>query len=145
VKTAILFNKLPLLLLGVVFAVAVGFFGAHPVVAVEGSASCTINGEPGIQVSVGVNGSQCIPLGDQPKNNPIIVFLKDLLKVVSGLVGLATVGGIIWGGMLYITARANAGQVEKAKVVIINSVIGLALFIFMFTILQFLIPGGIFS
>ncbi len=128
-----------------VLAAVIIFFASYPASAATGGANCTIGGQPGVQVSVGVEGSKCIPLGATPDTNPIIVFMKDLLKVISGLVGLATVGGIIWGGMLYVTARANAGQVEKAKIVIINSIIGLVLFIFMFAILQFLIPGGIFS
>jgi hypothetical protein len=46
---------------------------------------------------------------------------------------------------MYITARANAAQVQKGQDMIINSVIGLFLFIFMYAILQFIIPGGVFQ
>jgi hypothetical protein len=100
------------------------------------------------QITVAVDsGTHCIPISNSTdlKDNPIYFYLKNILKFMSAGVGLAVVGGIVFGGYMYITARANAGQVEKAKVVIINSVIGLILFIFMFSILQFLIPGGIFG
>lgn len=134
-------NKLSVLIGVTVIALATLLFTPH---VVRASAACTINGQPGVQVSVGVNGSQCLPLGNSPNTNPIIVFLKDLLKVITGLVGLAAVGGVLWGAMLYITARANSGQVEKAKIVIINAIIGILLFVFLFAILQFLVPGGVF-
>lgn len=106
------------------------------------------DGYQSITVAVDTNGKHCIPINNTSANlgdNPIYYYLKNILKFLSAGVGLAVVGGIVFGGYMYITARANAGQVEKAKVVIINSVIGLILFIFMFSILQFLIPGGIFG
>lgn len=110
-------------------------------------ANCTAaNGQPGVKTAISVNGSNCVPIGNgNLQGNAIFIYITNILKVVSALAGIATVGGFIWGGILYITARANAGQVEKAKNVMINSVIGLLLFIFMFAILQFLIPGGVFT
>lgn len=109
-------------------------------------ATCTVNGQPGVYVSIAVNGQNCIPIsGNTLQTNPIFIYTVAILKVMSGLVGVATVGGFLWGGILYITARASASQVEKAKTVIINATIGLLMFIFMFAILQYLIPGGIFT
>lgn len=108
--------------------------------------TCTVNGQAGVYVSIAVNGQHCIPInGNTLQTNPIFIYLVAILKVMSGLVGVATVGGFVWGGILYITARANASQVEKAKMVIVNASIGLLMFIFMFAILQYLIPGGIFT
>ena len=108
--------------------------------------NCEVDGKPGIMTAVGVGGQTCIPLGGTTvETNPIMIYLFGFLRILSGLVALATVGGFLWGGLLYITARANAGQVEKAKLVMINATIGLLLFIFMYAILNFLIPGGFFG
>jgi hypothetical protein len=41
------------------------------------------------------------------------------------------------------TAQDNAGQIEKAKARIIQTLLALALFIFMYALLNFLIPGGL--
>jgi hypothetical protein len=115
--------------------------------AADGRCVCP-DGYQQVTVAVSTDGKHCIPINPDSgdlRDNPIYYYLKNILKFLSAGVGLAVVGGIVFGGYMYITARANAGQVEKAKVVIINSVIGLLLFIFMFSILQFLIPGGIFG
>jgi len=81
----------------------------------------------------------------QGDKNPIINLLVIFIKFMSVGVGLAVAGGIIWGGMLYGTARGNSGQTQKAVTVIVNSVVGLILYIFMFALLNFLIPGGVLS
>jgi len=77
--------------------------------------------------------------------NPIFQILIIVIRFLSVGVGLAVAGGIIWGGILFVTARGNSSQTQKGVTVIVNSVIGLLLFIFMFAILNFVIPGGIFS
>lgn len=84
-----------------------------------------------------------IDFGCRADTNPIYAILKAVLRVAFGLIGAVTVGGIVFGGILYSTARGNSGQVERAIGVIRNSVIGLVLYIFMFAILNFLVPGGI--
>jgi hypothetical protein len=108
--------------------------------------NCKVDGKDGIKTAIGVGGETCVPLGGTTlETNPIMIYLFGFLRILSGLVALATVGGFLWGGVLYITARANAGQVEKAKLVMINATIGLILFIFMYAILNFIIPGGFFG
>jgi hypothetical protein len=120
-----------------------------PLAANAGQAisSCTTSdGKDGVQVSVSAGGMNCVPLGgSEIKTNPIFIYVTAILKVVAGLAGLACLGGFIWGTIMYTTARANAGQTEKARMIMLNSIIGLLLFIFMFAILQFLVPGGIFT
>lgn len=123
-------------------AAAMVFMVASPVRAVS-QAECEKSGKQ--WVTIAVNGQHCLPIGNSVDNNIIFVLLKNILQFLAAGVGLAVAGGIIFGGYLYITARANASQVEKAKTVIINSVIGLLLFVFMYAILQFLIPGGVFT
>ena len=130
-----------------VLSVFILLFAPLGVNAAAPIANCkTSDGKDGVQTALSVGGTSCVPInGSGIQGNPIFIYITGILKVVAGLAGIATVGGFAWGGILYITARANAGQVEKGKNVMINSAIGLLMFIFMYAILQFLVPGGIFQ
>ncbi len=101
------------------------------------------------EVSIPVDdGTYCVPINKTSAvltDNPIFFYLRNFLIFLAGGVGLAVVGGIVAGSYLYITARANASQTQQGQTMIINAVIGLLLFIFMYAILQFIIPGGIFQ
>ncbi|MGD8373764.1 MAG: furin-like repeat-containing protein [Candidatus Woesebacteria bacterium] len=83
--------------------------------------------------------------GGDVQNNIIVVWLKAILRFLAGGVGIAVVGGIVYGGILRLTAQGNAAQAQKSTTVIINSVIALILFILMYAILNWVIPGGILS
>jgi hypothetical protein len=144
IKKLSMFTALTAALLAVFLLLAVPMAARAGTPAV---ANCTTaDGQPGVRTAISVGGSNCVAIGSAGlQSNAIFVYTTNVLKVISALAGIATAGGFIWGGILYITARANAGQVEKAKMVMINSVIGLLLFIFMYAILQFLVPGGVFT
>lgn len=80
-----------------------------------------------------------------PNKGGILLILKWVLTIMTGLVGVAAVGGVIWAGVLYTSAGEKADQVKKAKEVIINVVIGLVAYGVMFIALNWIIPGGIFG
>ncbi|HSE29101.1 MAG TPA: hypothetical protein VLA77_00770 [Candidatus Saccharimonadales bacterium] len=103
----------------------------------------TSSGEQGIKTSIALVGERCIENGSTFQTNPIVQVLVAVLALFAGGVGLVVVGGIVWGGFLYMTARGNSSQTQQAITVIINACVGLLLFIFMFAILNFIIPGGI--
>lgn len=84
------------------------------------------------------NPDKCI------KENPIVKWLNYLINIMAGVVGVGAVLMLIWGGIQYITARDNAQGVADAKKKIIDVVIGLAAFIFLYAFLTWLIPGGVF-
>lgn len=96
----------------------------------------------------------CLPLGnDCPKfanktgicsDNPIVKNLNTIVDVLSGLVGVVVVGVIILGGIQYAIAGDKAEAVGAAKQRIINGLIALVAFLFIFAFLQWLIPGGVF-
>ena len=77
-----------------------------------------------------------------PESWKIEDILNMILLVVTTGVGIAAVGAIVYAGVLYITARDNAGQVSKAKTMIMNTVIGVVAYILMWAFLQWIIPGG---
>lgn len=79
------------------------------------------------------------------ENNQIVKrVINPIVKVLSGLVALVIAGSIIYGGIQYSAAGDRADALQAAKKRITNSIIALAVFLLIFTILQWLIPGGIF-
>ncbi|HET7630574.1 MAG TPA: pilin [Candidatus Saccharimonadales bacterium] len=77
--------------------------------------------------------------------NPIFGLLLALINFLAVGVGIAVVIGLIIGGYKYMISNGNAGQVEDAKKTIANSLIALFLFAFMYALINFLVPGGVFK
>jgi hypothetical protein len=71
-------------------------------------------------------------------------LVQSTVDLLSAITGIIIVLSIIIGGIQYMTARDNSSQVAAAKNRILMSVLSLILFIFAYTILQWLVPGGIF-
>ena len=67
------------------------------------------------------------------------------INILTAAVGLAAVGGVIYGAVLYTSAGGSPEQVKKAMGIITNVVIGVVAYALMFSGLNFLIPGGIFN
>jgi hypothetical protein len=120
----------------------------------DGSASTTCSKGSGLDtnskecsgVKIGLpilnKGETCI------QNNPedggaIIVYLRLILRLLSGAVGLVIVMLIVIAGVQYIASTGDPAQVKAAKTRLQNAIIGLVLFASMFAILTFIIPGGI--
>lgn len=79
------------------------------------------------------------------KGEAIYELLGIGLNVVTYGVGSAAVIGVLIAGYQYMTARDNPGQVAKAKNRILQIVIGLVIWVLIWGILQFLLPGGLFA
>ena len=77
--------------------------------------------------------------------NPVIGMLLQIVNFLAVGVGIAVVGGITWGGMMYASSNGDSGKTKQAVSIIVNSVLGLLLFIFMYAIVNFLVPGGLFT
>lgn len=82
---------------------------------------------------------------DVDGENPIVSMLLEIVNFLAVGVGIAVVGGIIWGGMLYASSNGDASKTKQGITVIVNAVIGLLLFIFMYAMINFLVPGGLFT
>ena len=72
-------------------------------------------------------------------------ILKQIIIILSIGIGVAAVGGIVYGAMLYTTARDSSSQTEKGMEVIRNVVIGILLYIFMIALINWLVPGGVIT
>ncbi len=77
-------------------------------------------------------------------NCGIIAYLVMFINALSAIVGVVIVIMITIGGIQYAAAGPNPAAVVAARKRIINAVLALALFIFMFAFLQWLVPGGMF-
>lgn len=75
----------------------------------------------------------------------VVALLVTVIQILTGAVGIVAIGALIYAGILYAAASGNSSQVAKAKELIANTVIGLVLFAGMALVLNYLIPGGLFS
>ena len=69
-------------------------------------------------------------------------ILLQVINILTAGVGVAAVGGIVYGSILYTTAAGSAEQTKKAITIIKDVVLGLLAYMLMFAILNFIIPGG---
>lgn len=74
--------------------------------------------------------------------NPIFGILLAVINFLAIGVGVAVAGGIVYGGLRYITSNGNSAQTQQAIHIIVNAVLGLVLFGFMYALLNYLVPGG---
>jgi hypothetical protein len=81
---------------------------------------------------------------DKIENNGVWGLLLIGIRILTAGVGIAAVGGIVYGSILYTSAGDNESQVKQAKEVIRNVVVGIIAYIAMYALLEFIIPGGIF-
>lgn len=82
--------------------------------------------------------------GDE-QTSGIWSLLLIAINVLTAGVGVLAVGGLVYAGIMYTTAEDNAQQINKAKSIILNTCIGLVSFGLMYSLLQFLVPGGVFN
>jgi hypothetical protein len=91
-----------------------------------------------------ISGQNCV--GGNASNGGVIVsYLKWILLFLSGAVGAVIMLMLIIAGIQYVISTGDAAQVKAAKNRIVNAITALVLFAFMYAILNFLIPGGIFG
>ena len=102
------------------------------------SAACTDSDGQVVETSV-------IDCGDPAEGRGIIWgLLETAINFLAAGVGIAVVAGIVFGAITYATAAGSAEQAKKGITFVTNAVVGLLLFIFMYAIINFLIPGGLF-
>jgi len=129
-------KKLKIALAGFLFVCATVLGGALTQPVFADAVQCKKDGK--VPLAIKINGQDCIA-----KDQVLMFWIKGILQFLATGVGVAVVGGIVWGGILFMTARDNASQTQKAVYIITNAVVGLILFIMLYAIMNFLIPGGI--
>lgn len=77
------------------------------------------------------------------KDEGINGLLSLVINILSYGLGAAAVIGVVVAGIMYLTARDNESQVAAAKQRLVNTVIGLIAWVVMFSVVNWLIPGGV--
>jgi hypothetical protein len=76
-------------------------------------------------------------------NCAIVSYLVTGINVLSALAGMAIIFSIMFAGFQYMTAQDNSGQIQQARQRIIWAITAMLIFIFMYAVLNFLVPGGV--
>jgi hypothetical protein len=85
------------------------------------------------------------PATSDTSNSGVWGVLLIAINILTAGVGVAAIGGIIYGSILYTSAGGSPEQVKKAMGIITNVVIGVVAYALMFSGLNFIIPGGLFA
>jgi TRAP-type C4-dicarboxylate transport system permease small subunit len=64
--------------------------------------------------------------------------ISKIIALALSLIGVIFLGLLIYGGYIWMTARGNEQQVEKAKNIIINTIIGLVIVVAAYAITVFI-------
>lgn len=117
----------------------------------SGGCSCTGDMVPSVDGTGCVEATQTDCAGDgkggpvvlTTKNCQIVAYLVIAINAMTAIAGVAIIGGMVYGGYLYLTARDNPGQVQAGRQKIVWALIALLILIFGYAGLQWLVPGGI--
>lgn len=124
-----------------VCTVALGF----GVVAATGTTALAAQSEcGGVKTSI----LSCSQNAKNPKNvedTGIWGLLLLVLNIMTAGVGILAVGGVVYASILYASSSDNAEQTKRAKDIIKNIAIGILAYIGMYLLINFLIPGGVFT
>ena len=96
------------------------------------------------EMDTGLTAEDCVGDDLNKGNCGIINLVITITNVMSGIAGLVIVSMLILAGIRYSSAGADPSKVQAAKGMIINAITALLLLIFGYSLLQWLVPGGIF-
>lgn len=81
-----------------------------------------------------INADNCAP----------VAYVLLAINVLSAVMGVIVVIMIAYGGVQYTMAKDNPQQITEAREKIRNAVLAFLAYLFMFSFLQWVVPGGIF-
>lgn len=90
------------------------------------------------------NNPQTTCQATDPENG-VYKWLKTSINFLSAIVGVVVVMMIVMGGIQYSTAGSDPKRIAGAKARVYSAILALVFYLFMFSFLQWLVPGGIFS
>jgi hypothetical protein len=67
------------------------------------------------------------------------------INILTAGIGILAVGGVVYASIRYATAGGNTEQTKQAMKQLGNIAIGIIAYALMYSFLNFLIPGGLFS
>lgn len=116
--------------------IALAPLATTPVYATSG-ADCTCeNGNKGHEIDAAILTGIC----DCGGGEAIKHILSLVVRIMTVLIGILAAIGVAIAGVQYVTAGANEERTRKAKRHIFEIVIGIAAYVLIFVVLQWLIP-----
>jgi hypothetical protein len=119
-----------------------------------GTTTTTTGGDPlitkddkcpnGVRIGLPIFGTANCVNNTGTSGGAIIAYLKTVLQLMSIAASMVIILMLIVAGIQYITSIGDPGQIKAAKTRVTNAITALVLFLLMFAILSFLVPGGIF-
>jgi hypothetical protein len=67
----------------------------------------------------------------------LVIAIGKIINVIIGFLGIIFIVLIIYGGFMWMTAQGNEAQVEKAKKILIRSIIGVIIILISFIVTWF--------
>ena len=105
----------------------IGAFGVHPSITFAADVTTdsleSVGGETGLSTT-------------DPK-----IIIGNIIRVGLGIIGIVLVCFIVYGGFVWMTAAGRPDQVDKAKKILINAVIGLIIILMSWSIATFVISS----
>ncbi len=74
----------------------------------------------------------------------VSIYIEPVINLLSGLVGIVAVISLISAGIMHATAEGDPQKASRARARIVNTLIALIAYFFLYAFLQFLIPNGLF-
>ena len=71
-------------------------------------------------------------------------YVNPAINLFSMVFGLIAVSSLIFGGIQYSASAGDPQNVAKAKKRIIDTIIAIVAYFFLYAFIQFLVPGGLF-
>lgn len=79
------------------------------------------------------------------ENSGAWLILVYVLNILTAGVAVVALAGVVYGSVMYASSAGNPEQTKKAMGIIQNVVIGILAYAVMYSLLQWLIPGGVFN
>lgn len=92
-----------------------------------------------------INCSQADKEADEIEKTGLWGLLILTVNILIAGVGVLALAGLVYGAILYTSAGGSTEQIKKARTIFTNVVIGVIAFGAMYILLNFLIPGGLFT
>lgn len=91
------------------------------------------------------NDKVCCPPGSGGKAKDCLFakYINPTVTVLTGLAALAAIIGVIIGGLQYSASGGDPQKTAAGKAKVVKAIYGLVAFLFLYSALQFLSPGGI--
>ncbi|MDF2461227.1 MAG: hypothetical protein K0S68_630 [Candidatus Saccharibacteria bacterium] len=99
--------------------------------------------KPCVSIALPISGTSKCVNNSSANGGAIVNYLKTILKLLGGAIGLFIILMLIIAGIGYITSFGDPTQIKNSKGRVVNALTALLLYLMMFALLQFLVPGGI--